>query len=354
MRVSCKCFKNDRDDRGESAFLKEATDEMSKRCGIRNGKEKKSVRGGNGMEKSKKSLMQLLICIGLLCVIWGVYVWEISRINEKERRQIELQPDDFTWVYQIDEVVNSGKELILEGFAFQLDVDAIDNNYEIVLHNIESGENEFPKMEYMERDDVNDFFSCEYDYLNSGFKATYKVKETDLQENDYEILLRVLGEKKAYQTGGYLTDGQLMYANPKEYVSLDVIGTDLEKVVIDGILRVYRPDVGMYVYQHAGDLYWIAEPEYGFVDGDTYVECQLDTTQIERLPQHRLENQWYFDNIGFWFSMYELLEGNTGKYRVAKKALPTEYAIERMWTGKYASGWIWNDFFRPYYETLTD
>ena len=141
-----------------------------------------------------------------------------------------------------------------------------------------------------------------------------------------------------------------MYTNPKEYVPLEVAGTDLEEIVENGVLRVYRPDYGMYVYQYEGELYWIAEPEYGFVEGDTVVECQLDTTQIARLPQHRLENQWYWDNIGFQFRSNECIALNTGKYRVTKKALPKEYSITKIWTGNYINNWIWLSYFRPYYK----
>lgn len=140
-----------------------------------------------------------------------------------------------------------------------------------------------------------------------------------------------------------------MYANPSEYQALEVEGTDLEEIVNQGVLRVYRPDYGMYVYQYKNTLYWIAEPDYGFVDSDTYVQYQLNTTQIERLPKIRLENEWYWDNIGFWFSEYEMKEMNTGKYRVAKKEIPREYSIRGIWTGNNIDGWIWREDFLPYY-----
>lgn len=289
----------------------------------------------------------MLISTCLVILIWGGYFLAVHFGTD---RILEIEADDFSWVYQVDSVEEREKEVILSGFAFQLNEDSADKRFEIVLWDIESGEKYFPKMKYFERKDVNDYFLCEYDYLHSGYQAVFQRKKLDLQNKNYEVLLRVLGDRKTYQTGTYLSKGKLMYVNPKEYVPLEVAGTDLEEIAKNGVLRVYRPDYGMYVYQYEGELYWIAEPEYGFVEGDTYVPYQLDTTQIVRLPQHRRENQWYGDSIGFQFRSNECIAMNTGKYRVTKKALPKEYSITKIWTGNYINNWIWLSYFRPYYE----
>jgi len=285
--------------------------------------------------------------VGLLCVIWGGYYlvkhYGIDRI-------LEVKEDDFSWVYQVDSVELEGKELVLRGFAFELNRGSEEGAFEIVLQDIESGEMYFPKMEYMEREDVNEYFLCEYDYVESGFEATIKAKRLNLEEKKYEVLLKITDERLAYQTGTYISNGKLMYTNPMEFEPLDVAGTDLEEVVEQGVLRVYRPDYGMYVYQYEGELYWIAESNYGFAEGDTLVQCNVDTTQISRLPEKRLDNQLSWDNIGFWFCKRELLGDNFGKYRVAKRALPTEYSIEKIWTGNYIDEWIWKQYFRPYYR----
>ena len=148
----------------------------------------------------------------------------------------------------------------------------------------------------------------------------------------------------------YFSKGELMYCLPEDYVSLDVLGTYLEEIVKGGVLRVCRPDVGMYVYQYENELYWIAEPYYGFVDEDAVVEFQMHTTQIEKLPEDRLANNWLWSNIGFPFNSNELLEEDTGKYRVTKCALPIEYSITKIWTGTHIEDWVWKNSFRPWYE----
>lgn len=299
------------------------------------------------MRNRKKTIMQGIVCVGLLLMIWSGY-FLVKYFGTD--RILDIEKDDFSWVYQVDTAETKNGDFILQGFAFELDVDAVEGKFEIVLQDIESGKRYFPKMEYMDRTDVNEYFLCEYDYLQSGFVAIIKEKKLALYEKNYEILLRSVDERRAYQTGTFISKGKLMYANPQEYEPLDVEGTDLEKIVKDGILRVYRPDCGMYVYQYDGKLYWIAEPEYGFVDGDTYIQYQLDTTQVSRLPQQRIENKVFWDNIGFKFNANELRDANWGKYRVARRDIPTEYSVEKIWTGNHINKWIWKQDFRPYYE----
>ena len=293
--------------------------------------------------KMKKITIQMLICVGLMCVILGGYFLT-------KTLTIQLKEDDLSWVYQVDCIEQKGGEVVLQGFAFQIGLDSSNGNYEIMLHDLNSSENIFSEMKYVERQDVNQYFLCEYDYLKSGFIATFK--NLDLQYQEYEVLVRILGKMKAYQTGIFIADGEIVFANPSEFEPLDVAGTDLEEIVKDGILRVYRSDYGMYVYQYKGALYWIAESEYEFDETkETYVQWHLETSQIENLPQYRLENQWYFDNLGFYFSENELKGWNTGEYRVAKKELPTKYSITGMNTGRYKEKkWIWQESFRPYYE----
>ena len=205
-------------------------------------------------------------------------------------------------------------------------------------------------MEYREREDVNNYFFCEYDYTNFGF-ATIKTKKMDFEKNNYEVLLLPKDSRKPYQFATYLSDGQLMYANPNEYMSLEVTGTDLEEIVKNGVLRVYRPDIGVYIYQYKGSLFWIINSSYPFEENDNSImEYQIDTTQKEKLPQYRIENGWLWDNIGFIFENNEIKDMYCGKYRVAKADLPTEYSLLKIWTGYYNEAWIWMSEFRPRYD----
>ena len=329
-------------------------DEMPEMFRIRNGKnckeagelpEEKEKEVGvrrDGMEKSKKTIIQFLI--------WGGYFFATHYGTD---RILEIIEDDFSWVFQVDSVeVKDGEVVLLSGFAFELDADATEGAFEIILQDIESGKNYFPKMEYVERKDVNEYFGCEYDYFQSGFNATIKVKKVDLENKSYEVLLRMADERTVYQTGTYISNGELMYVNPGRFVALEVAGTDLEKIIRNGVLKVYRPEYGMYVYQYDGMLYWIAEEGYKFEEnGLTCMEYQLSTTQPFRLPADRFENGWLWDNRRFYFEKEELKNNMLGEYRVAVTELPREYSITDIQVGYYVNGqgWIWNQKFHPWY-----
>ena len=291
--------------------------------------------------------MQILFFLGSMFIVFILYFSIKNQINISD-----IKKNDFFGVCcQVDLVKEDEENIVLSGFAFQLKQDAKKGMFKLILSDIETGEMYYPKMDYNSRKDVNDYFLCEYDYTESGFIAKISLKKINTVNKIYELLLQPIG-KKAYALGIYYTNGEIYCTNPKEFVPLDVEGTDLEKIIKQGVLLVYRPDYGMYVYQYEGDLYWIADENYYFEeDNTTYIQYQLWTTQIENLPQYRQENNWFFDNIGFYFEEKELQDMNTGNYRVAKKELPTKYSIHRIETGYYVDGkWIWQNHFLPYFE----
>ena len=112
--------------------------------------------------------------MGLLCLIWGGYFFAVRSIKTDKHQQITLCKDNFSRVYQVNSVKMESEGAILHGFAFELDSDAKEGNIEIVLHDIESGENHFSKMEYLVREDVNEFFLCEYECLIYGYTMSMR------------------------------------------------------------------------------------------------------------------------------------------------------------------------------------
>ena len=298
------------------------------------------------MEKSKSPIVQTLICVVLLCMIWGGY-WLIKHYVMD--RMLEVRSDDFSCIYQVDSIASEGEDFVIRGFAFKLKEASEKGTFEVVLQDIETGETYFPKMKYEDRKDVNDYFLCEYDYTKSGFTASINEKRLDLQERNYEVLLKVSGRKLTYHMETYISKGKLMYTNPLTYEPLDVAGTDLEEIVEQGVMRVYHPNYGIYAYQYMDDLYWITDLNYIFVDDDTLLEYQIKSTQEEKLPEEQVKEGYLFDNRRFWFRAKEMTEWNVGKYRVARNAIPKEYAVTNIWTANRIDTWIWQQTFRPYY-----
>ena len=229
----------------------------------------------------------------------------------------------------------------LTGFFFLYNQDT-PQEYEIILRSTEKRESVKPQVEYgLKRVDVNDYFSCEYDYSCCGFKLD------DLPETgEYEFVVRCKPLVVAH-TDVYVNNGRICYTKQASFTPPELDADFINK----GVLRVYRPDQHCWVYQYDGSLYWVVDHQFRFNPSDsTYIQYQLWTTQIDKLPKHRLENGWYWDNIGGNFEDYEL-EGDFGAYRVMKRDLPTEYAITSILTGYHVNDrWIWKSYFRPIYD----
>ena len=305
------------------------------------------------MEKVKEFLKKLpdwVKAVVASAVIVAVAVVVNDVVNSYiYKNAFRIKKDDFSCVFQIEKAEKTRGLLILDGWIFKLDEDSVEDDFEIILYDYNKEKKYYMDVEDVVREDVNEYFLCEYDYSKSGFSASVKLDKVNLNEKNYEVLIRPKEEQVAYMTGVYLLNGELVYAKPEEYKALEVAGTDLEEVVVNGVLRVYRADVGMYVYQHDDKLYWIAEQDYEFFEETgTPIAYQLWTTQNDKLPKHRLENNWFFDNITFNFEIKEVVCSD--KYRVAVAELPQEYAITEIETGQYIDKWLWNHCFRPWYE----
>ncbi len=286
------------------------------------------------------------ICWFLISMIIIVMAYVFAR--KEILKKIIVVDDDFLWVYQVDSISTEKGNVHVSGWAFEIADDAQSGNCEIILRDTETQKLYFGKMEYHERSDVDAYFSCEYDYNNSGFSAMFRNIYSD--STVYEVLLRPEGDRNAFSTGIYYANGEMMFVHPDEYTPLELEGTELAEVVQNGVLRVYEKEQGMYVYQYKGELYWIAEESYGFVNGDAFIQYQLYTTQMENLPEERRKNGWNWDNLGFVFSTKELNESAYGNYRVAKTVIPTDYSVTWIWTGNYSDNLNWRCDFRPWFE----
>ena len=313
------------------------------------------------LKKSKK--LQVLFFIVSMGILVAAYSELHTLVHDKKISQCEIIKNNFSWVYQVDNIEIQDKKLVLNGWAFPLGKDAEFDSYEIILLENETGNRFVLNTSYSNRKDVNEYFLCEYDYTASGFQAMISTGKLDLEQYTYEVLLYTVKEKKAYSTGVFYANGEILFVHPDEFEPLQTAGTDLEEITEDGVLRVYRPEIGMYVYQYAGQLYWIAEPWYEFINGDALIQFQMNTTQVDNLPQNRLDNGWYWSNLSFWFQQHRLTDGDYGKYQVAVYSLPTEYSLTKIWTGYHSdgfpngyvdeqnrTGWIWMNYFRPWYE----
>ena len=280
------------------------------------------------------------------CMIVTVCASVFFSRGNKFGGEIDVSSREFC--FQIDDVSFDGGSVQISGFAFEYDRQATD--FRIYLQSVETGRRYSLDTNCgITRSDVNEYFQCAYDYSKSGFSAA----GTGINgAEEYEVFIEFarLWSSPA-STGVYITGEKVNYVSQKSFVPPELEGTAIEEIIENGWLRVCRPDYSCYVYQYQGSLYWIAGEKFIFEeDGSTNVQYQLRTTQPGRLPAKRLENNYYWDNITGHFEKYEI-SGDFGQYRIMKRKLPTEYAIESITTGYYKNGkWIWKNYFRPIYE----
>ncbi len=284
------------------------------------------------------------------CAIGIVFMVVCAAVVYQDRGVIYLDESNTprAFCFQIEEATcdEDSRRLEINGFAMLFGRENVP--FSLLLKPTEAGKRIKPSIKYgLPRPSVNDYFLCDVNYTAVGFNAT--ADDID-SSTEYEVLIR-WPWSIPFSTGVFLTGEKIHYYPEKAFYPPAAAGTELEKIVNNGILRVFRPDVHCWVYQKDNALYWIADPYFNFKDdGKTYMQYQLWTTQTENLPEKRLAHQNYWDNIGGYFEEHELT-GDFGAYRVSRREFPTAYAITSIVTGYFEQGkWIWKQYFRPVYS----
>lgn len=255
--------------------------------------------------------------------------------------RIEADTTSRSYCVQIDEVTVTDGVLTMNGFALRYGHST--DSVSFVLRPAEGEEVELDTTYGTARPDVNEYFLCDHDYTPSGFTAHGKI-----ENKEYEVMIE-WPWSIPISTGVFISSSGVHYMPEKDFVEPSG-GPDLERIVKNRVLRLYRPDYHCWVYQVSWDLYWITEDGFQFEeDGSTYIQYQLWTTQPENLPEKRRAHNHRWDNIGGRFEKYEI-EGDFGAYRVMKREIPTDYSVTSIMTGYRQNGkWVWKNYFRPYY-----
>lgn len=298
-------------------------------------------------------ILQLLVCV-MLCgiILLGFFVVN-KRINRRNFRKINIE-DNIELINSIEELVFNNDVITLRGYAFLLNDHSHDNTIYVILNNLDEKEEIWLDVKQVNRTDVNTYFDCEYDYSNSGFVAHTDTMQLN-NDNTYEIIICIdyfngtENERIAVSTNKFLLNYEIFDYIPNEFKTPKMLESNLLKNVISGgTLCFYNKEVGMYVYQHGGKLYWIATEDFKFDEnGKTYIPYQIFTSQMENLPEHRI--QFGYDMQSFYFENNEYNDESVEPYRVAVRDIPTEYSISYIRTGVYNlddSKWLWIESFQ--------
>ena len=322
---------------------------------------------------TKKQKRIIINAVAIAVIIVGFFIINI-KIYQRYKQRVTLTADVGNYVYDIDSFYREGDLLIIRGWFFEL----INNNKALkstskeddellialipldkaIIGSVVEGASVM-NVERMHEDrpDINEYFSCEYDYSKCGFVATIDYDDIDLKSNAYRIAVKQDANmsSKAVLTNLYISDKGLSYTDPRQSPELDTEGTDLERIVTEGVRLLSRPDVSCYVYQLGDKLYWIADEGFEFCQNNsTYIQYQMNTTQIDRLPSKRIENNWLWSNMGGYFERYEITDLiNCGKYRVSMRNIPREYSVTSVTTGYHdGKNWTWKEMFKLDYKML--
>lgn len=295
--------------------------------------------------------IQLIICVVLSTIVIIGFVILNSKIDKQELYDYTVTEDN-NLINSIEDIIIDSDKLILDGYAFLLGKDASDTSVSLFLRNIFNGKEIWLDTKKCNRTDVNLYFSSEYNYEYSGFRAS--IKDNKLNDDEcYEIIINLNYNengpgkvKKTVSSNRFILNGQLFDYNPYEFIKpdLELKSELLRNVFNDGQLYVYQKEAGMYIYQYEGKLYWIATDDFNFnANGQTYIPYQPHTSQKSKLPADQV--QYGFDNLDFYFEQYEYKDDITEPYRVAIREIPVEYPITYVRTGLYDltnKTWLWD------------
>ena len=322
---------------------------------------------------NRKKILRIVGEIAIIIILVIGFVLINEQVSENNRNSFKAISDSNNFAYEIEEVNVTQDIVEIKGWFIRLkkvrnkEKEVFeDNNPSILLCSLnektemdidgnEKAHSGFGmKTKTYNREDVNEYFKCEYDYSLCGFTAQIERYKLDIENTVYQLVYK---EEENGINGlpldAYIVNGTLAYVNPSDIFLLDVRETDLEDVVYEGTCLVSDPQLHICIYQLERKLYWIVDEKYNFENEDnTKIQFIVETTQFDKLPQNRIDRGLYWDDIGEPFKANEKTDMmECGKYRVSVRELPSQYSITRILTGQYTDGkWTWQKAFRPQYS----
>lgn len=323
------------------------------------------------MEKKKK---RVFLEVGLIICIIILFVLLNEQITDDRKSSFLQMADSYLYSYQIDCARVENNELVIEGWILKFSDLNSDNDKqeislndtkektEIVLYDMSNKEevhidgSRKPKKGIKtstiltSRKEIYSIFKINYDYSSCGFISKVNKKSIDIDNGNYQIIIKTDEDSDKGILAGYLIKGKLEVYDSTNSFELDVKGTDLETIVDKGICLVNNPDYNLCIYQYGWTLYWIIEKD-SFIDNsdDIYMQCKVEEVEFEDQTNKIKRRSWKNLSIDY----KNPINLNCGGYVVYKEELPQNNPFIRIVTGYKkinSEDWIWQEYFRPHYS----
>lgn len=208
----------------------------------------------------------IAFAVGAVACIGGIAYCASYDFTDNSAARFAFQVDDVTWTE--DELKIEGYTFMYRSFRNEDTITGSEKDMvpEIYLKASDGAGRVKQKMglEYgIAREDVSEYYKCDFDYTNCGFAASIDGAEVD-PDREYEILVKYPGVFAPFHSGSFLRGDEVYHISRSEYEAPDVKGTDLEEICRLDRCLVYRPDRHCRVYQYDGCLYWVVDDQFDF------------------------------------------------------------------------------------------
>ena len=300
--------------------------------------------------ETKRTIWHVLICVGLVGLIWGGYILAmipIKRMNEMKPVLKQNTTIDYAILKDVEEVRLEDEWVVLSGWVLRLN--SKNQEVRLILEPVDGSEPRVMEMEYTERKDVGNYFSPNWDFGECGFVASEKKSKIE-EDCCYELFVALSYEEsdgtqmvkktKRVTTNQFLYNWELYDYNTETFEKPKITDEELLKVIEEGSVRQYSPEQRFWIYQYNGELYYFLDTTTGLILGDNIgIPVMPYTSRKELLPEDKPEN----DYLGFLYEDERYGRDRVGEYQVARVALSTKYPIIYIATGLYdnvAKTWV--------------
>lgn len=292
----------------------------------------------------KKQVLFFSVSMAIICISYVICLLGIKVHNKRKDLLHGVVVRDYHLLVEFENAEIIKNEIILEGWVARLN----SKNTEIIVLLQETNttkERSILSTDFSKENNVN-LADMNWETGTTGFKA---IQKTNLLNQDtcYELLLELTYEeiidgeveenRKKISSGQYLYQGEIYQYNPLTYEKPKLKDKYLETIITGEQLVFQNEEIGCWVYQKGGTLYFIANENFGLTGNrDRRMKLHFYTNQIDLLPKDR--QQYGFESCDFYFDEKEYSLEEISNYHVAVIQLPSKYMVSMVEMGIYEVG----------------